>query len=130
MQKQTSTPVIAGLIKSNGLLYLFKKSKLVKTRVVWFCFFITKRCRKTMPLWRHYEGSWFLEGRKVNAFLTPFFFSHGHSHRSGIYHSYPNKKTVENWAVIDVYCNVLMNFDEGINIQIRLFPLLLLPCWN
>ena len=31
--------------------------------VVWFCFFITKRCTKTMPLWRHFACSCILVGK-------------------------------------------------------------------
>ena len=42
--------------------------------VVWFCFFITKRWSKTMPLWCHFACSCFLVGREenINARWVPY----------------------------------------------------------
>ena len=41
------------------------KEQALKMLVVWFCFFITKSCSKTMPSWHHFACTCFSVGREV-----------------------------------------------------------------
>ena len=40
-----------------------------KQTPVWFCFFITQHCSKTMPSWCHFACRYILVGREVNTIV-------------------------------------------------------------